>query len=331
MRGNEKLVFDPGNQFSSNVVPPYCVLPAYWRTFIFHVLKTREVAVYLYLASMCDKHDVAYPSVENMRADLNIGSPTTVASALAQLEHLGFILRRRAVLPRKNRRAHQNVFQRPSAEYTLHRLLQLGLINGDLMPLGAIHDGDEPSLTNSATRHAIKRMLGDHFRTYELLPSGTERTAYLSGHLAQTLAEIRGLATLGTDLRKGLGRRIHERLSDAGKALSNRLSDVFYAHIPRDYANDPIQAQLLTVSMRSIESSLTRSSTYDPKLFLEWLADFTESVDRIRSRAIEYSTERSLDKSRAAAAIEDAFDSYLAVLRSMVGDRAVPETIAVPF
>lgn len=151
MRGNAELVFDPGNQFGPIAdLKPYFGLPGWWRHFLFRVLTQRDVAVYVYLCSLMDVHDVCYPTTEQIREDIGVDSPTTIFTALSNLERRGFILRRRQRLPGRVYKFQRNIYQRPAVEYTLETLLGGEFVDAHLRAINPVTK--LPYLTESSGR-----------------------------------------------------------------------------------------------------------------------------------------------------------------------------------
>ncbi|GAC1310904.1 MAG: hypothetical protein NVS2B3_16860 [Vulcanimicrobiaceae bacterium] len=103
------------------------------------MLNPRQLCLYLYLTLLTSETGVCYPTTKQIRQDLGLASLTIVFEAMSILEHYGFILRQRqTVVELKSRR---NVYQRPSCEFTILRLLDLAKIDGQLRPgPGAINE-----------------------------------------------------------------------------------------------------------------------------------------------------------------------------------------------
>ena len=203
MKSNAALVFDPGNQFGSLVeAKPYFGIPSWWRPFIFRVLSQRDLSVYVYLCSMMDVHDVCYPTTEQIRDEIGVDSPTTLFTALGNLESLGFVMRRRKKLPGRAYRFQRNIYQRPAPEFTLLKLLEMEKVDGDLrpiLPISKLPHG-EP---DTAVATGLRRLLGgtayaeydrvaDDNKTYKLrvlLQTRLEERRAEFGPIAQRLAD----------------------------------------------------------------------------------------------------------------------------------------------
>jgi hypothetical protein len=125
------LIIHPDNLFTS-VCKPYAEIPAWWSGFLFHVLNTRQLSLYLYLAMLSGETGVCHPTTQQIRQDLGLASVTIVFEAIAVLEELGFILRQRRNI--EELQSRRNIYQRPSCEYTIWRLLHAGKIDGALRP-----------------------------------------------------------------------------------------------------------------------------------------------------------------------------------------------------
>jgi hypothetical protein len=123
-----RLVLDPKNAFDDSC-RPFTEIPAWWSGFVFHVLNARQITLYLYLCMLLDTDGLCAPTVEQIRQDLGLSS-SIVFGAIGGLEAAGFILRRRTYLA--SLRSRRNVYQRPSCEFTVLRLLHIGKIDGEL-------------------------------------------------------------------------------------------------------------------------------------------------------------------------------------------------------
>jgi hypothetical protein len=165
---NERLVFDPGNVWGSDLkTAPFFVIPSWWRRFLFRVLSARNFAVYAYVISVCDRNGIAYPSPEQIASDLDVKSRVIVNRALDDLVDLGFLLRTEERV-RIRRAMKRTVFQRPAPSFTLLRLLQKGLIGGDLFPPDTSEDAHELDFSQSAVELGLKNMLErDAFNRYQ--------------------------------------------------------------------------------------------------------------------------------------------------------------------
>ncbi|MEA2664167.1 MAG: Helix-turn-helix domain, partial [Candidatus Eremiobacteraeota bacterium] len=114
-------MIDPANSFN-DVCKPFTEIPAWWSGFLFHVLNTRQLSVYLYLSMLADGDGTCHPTTNQIRQDLGLSSLTIIFDAMSVLEAYGFVLRRRQTVPGSTSR--RNVYQRPSCEFTVLRLLQ---------------------------------------------------------------------------------------------------------------------------------------------------------------------------------------------------------------
>lgn len=135
---------------------------------MFHVLNPRQVCMYLYLAMLTDKGECS-PTIEQIREDLGLYSPSMVFEALAVLEDLAFISRERQSFP--GVRAKRNVYRRPPCEATILRLLERDRIDGELRPKG----GGSPASQESQALviDGLRVTLGDQYERYaSATPSG---------------------------------------------------------------------------------------------------------------------------------------------------------------
>jgi hypothetical protein len=159
---NAHLVWDGGNQYAA--AAPYFSVPGWWRRFFFTVLSARDVAVYTYICSQMDEHGVAYPTYQNIKADLNISNARIIKASITRLVHCGFLLVKRIAPLRMNRHT-RNVYQRPSVEYTLRELLSNGYVDTDFRslkprPAAAATRGDQPGRNIGSLRAGLFRLLG---------------------------------------------------------------------------------------------------------------------------------------------------------------------------
>lgn len=137
---------------------------------MFHVLNPRQVCMYLYLSMLNDDGECS-PTIEQIREDLGLYSPSMVFEALAVLEDLAFITRERQSFP--GVRAKRNVYRRPSCEATILRLLERDRIDGELRPRG----GGAPASRESQTLviEGLKQILGADYTRYERAPASAKR------------------------------------------------------------------------------------------------------------------------------------------------------------
>ncbi len=123
---------------------------------MFHVLNPRQVCMYLYLTMLAEK-GACSPTIEQIREDLGLYSPSMVFEALAVLEDLGFIVRERQSFP--GVRAKRNLYRVPSCEATVLRLIERERIDGELKPKGS---GSPASAESQAlVIEGLKGMLGE--------------------------------------------------------------------------------------------------------------------------------------------------------------------------
>jgi hypothetical protein len=131
--------------------------------FLYHVLNPRQISIYLYLTMLAGESKVCHPTTKQIRNDLRLSSLSIVFGAIAVLERNGFLLReRRHILELNSRR---NVYQRPSCEFTVLRLLELGKIDGLLRPVsGATNEVSDDS--RRLKDEWLRQTLGDLYETY---------------------------------------------------------------------------------------------------------------------------------------------------------------------
>jgi hypothetical protein len=303
MKGNDGLVFDPGNQFSDDIAPPYTVIPAWWRTFLFRMLKPRELSLYVYLCSLCDKHSIAYPSVAQIQHDLGIASATTVTAALKALEDLGLFLRKRGALPRRRSTGHQNIYQRPSAHHTILHLLKTRRVDGNLQ-LAPSSDETTPR-ESKAVHMALKKMLGPGYHRYEMLSNESERYDYLTSQLDDLLTRKRTTAAASFTLFQG-GTAINavSRLKRAEDQLIMTLHAVAYDRSGPSHNFDAVLA-LLPEVLRSQRDRLRGAVDRQSIPALEsWFDGFTRDLSRTEAEIV------ALVSKANRSAISLAFDTY---------------------
>jgi len=136
---------------------PYVELPSWWSGFLFHVLNPRQLSLYVYLTMLLGDVGVCDPTTNQIRKDLGLASLTIVFDAMSVLEESGFILR--------ERRMRRNVYQRPSCEYTVLRLLESGKIDGLLRPVpGFVNEMSDDS--RRLKDEWLRGVLGDRYQSY---------------------------------------------------------------------------------------------------------------------------------------------------------------------
>lgn len=182
---NKRLVFKPGNQWTKELeIAPFFAFPGWWRRFMYQVLTAREIVVYCYVCSLCDRYAIAYPSVEQICADLGVLSRVTVSRALERLQRLGFLLRGSDLI--KGRLlSRRPVYQRPHPAHTLLTLLDMELIDAELFPNGVTRNKNDSS--QGAVNLGLTKLLGnDLFHAYEIA-SPDAKSAVLHTALQQRL------------------------------------------------------------------------------------------------------------------------------------------------
>ena len=189
---NKALVFEASGFVT---VAPFFAIPSWWRRFMYVVLTMRGLQLYCYVCSQTDENGIAYPTYENIKADLNISNRTTIAKAISELIDKGFLLRAR--LPVLDRFRHRrNVFQRPSVQYTLWTLLIKGYIDGDLRPtipkptLAATRR-DNPARNAGGIRKALHALIGDEAYVRYSRATGTDKVTVLAQRLNELIVDAR--------------------------------------------------------------------------------------------------------------------------------------------
>lgn len=240
MSGNEKFVFDPGNQWpKDSEVAPFFGFPSWWRRFVFHVLTPREIAVYLHMCSVMDNNAIAYPTIEQIANDMGVESRATVKKALETLIVRGFLLRAERV----NRGRKMYVYQRPAVEHTLLALLNpeptekeprpKPLIDARLFP-PAKSKGLKPSKSSdSVVDAALRRLLKPNFPAYAHMRDGDPESArqFLAGLLKEKLdaRKQEGLQKAKIEVAR---RTVSLNLEKYADTLPPELRELFLQAIP---------------------------------------------------------------------------------------------------
>lgn len=183
---NKALTFH-GSRYAA--VNPFFSIPSWWRRFMFIVLTPRELQMYCYICSQSDENGIAYPTYDNIKADLNLSNRTMISKALGELENKGLLLRKR-LAPLGTSRHQRNVFQRPSVEYTLYTLYVKGYIDGELRclipkPTVAATRRDKPNRNSRAIFKALYGIMGAETYTIYSRARGNDKGTIL----AQSLKE----------------------------------------------------------------------------------------------------------------------------------------------
>ncbi len=169
------VMIDPENAFT-DVCQPFTEVPAWWSGFLFHVLSARQVTLYMYLNMLGDAFGVCSPTARQIRSDLGLASLTIVFESLSVLELRGFILRERRVLP--GHPSRRNVYQRPSCEFTVLRLLQDSHLNGKLCPVARLPD-EMSAESRRLTDDWLRRCLAADYGLYASTPDGEKRAVLI--------------------------------------------------------------------------------------------------------------------------------------------------------
>jgi len=150
------------------------------------------VSLYLYLSLLCSDDGVCHPTTKQIRHDLGIASLTIVFEAILALETGGFILRRRQnLVALKSRR---NVYQRPSCEYTVLRLLEAERLDALLRPSpGAINEMTVPA--QALRDEWLKKIIDEPYVAFETADLETKREILLKALRAAVRPEPSASAT----------------------------------------------------------------------------------------------------------------------------------------
>jgi len=132
--------------------PPYFTFPSWWRPFVFRTLSARQLSIYIYLCTLFSEVGTAYPLKTQIAQDLGIRNRAVIDDALEALVAKGFLLSERRTIARSGGDVQRTVYQRPAIEFTLLRLLDIGLIDGFLQ----MQDDREQEALHRRHRTAIK-------------------------------------------------------------------------------------------------------------------------------------------------------------------------------
>ncbi len=159
--------------------------PAWWRTFVFRVLTGRQLSVLLYLLTCMATQDECSPTTEEIRSFVGLNRPNMVFEALDILDDYGFVVRHRRVLPGLSGR--RNLYQRPPWEYTILRLLQLGILD-ERLRVRHLESSYTPEIMRELDT-AARGLLGDRYDEYASSDGGqskkmlmTALSAKIDGH-----------------------------------------------------------------------------------------------------------------------------------------------------
>jgi hypothetical protein len=159
--------------------------------FLYHVLNPRQVSIYLYLTMLACETNVCHPTTKQIRNDLRLSSLSIVFGAISALERYGFLLRERRKLAELNSR--RNVYQRPSCEFTILRLLDLGKIDGYLRPIsGTVNEVSDDS--RRLKEEWLQQTLGASYAVYHAAPEESKAAV-----LARLLRQVHERAEDGTN------------------------------------------------------------------------------------------------------------------------------------
>jgi DNA-binding transcriptional regulator PaaX len=168
---------------------PFFTVPAWWRRFLYHVLRPRDVTVYLYYLSVMNPAGVAWPARAQICSDLGVKDKDAIRDSVQRLVELGFLIEATEQDRSDFSMADRPMYQRPCVQFTVYTLLKEKKIDGRLFPLNVALRSEHDKATDSVVTSGIKTMLGDMHAGYlEALNSDRpERDQILTDVLKEAL------------------------------------------------------------------------------------------------------------------------------------------------
>jgi len=127
--------FEPGNAYET--ARPFITIPVWFRHFVFRLLKPLDFALYVYIFMYADKPGTSFVSMNMMQRHFGYSNRHGFIEAIRRLENLGFLQKKAGRVDRARNDINRNIYQRPSLQQTLIRLLEIGAIDGFLNPTEA--------------------------------------------------------------------------------------------------------------------------------------------------------------------------------------------------
>lgn len=193
MDGAERLLFKPEYRWPKDKFSaPFFTMPAWWRRFVFQVLVPRNVTIYLYYLSVMNRAGLAWPAVRQVASDLGVRDLDTVRGALRRLVDAGFLIAPTDDERRAFSLGERPIYQHPHPAYTIHKLLEGNLVDGELYPMSNRERTADDKASDSVVLAGMKTMLGESmFAAYrEALSLELEdRRAVLTDTLKAMVAE----------------------------------------------------------------------------------------------------------------------------------------------
>lgn len=187
MDQRSRFLFRPEYQWPKDKeTAPFFTVPAWWRRFIFRILRPRDITVYHYYLSVMNPVGTAFPTVEQIASDLGIADRDSVRKAIARLVECGFLLKPDQQQRSEHAMGKRSVYQRPCPQYTLWRLLEVGEIDGELFPAKFDRQRHEQHDKSSepVVRAGLRTLLGHMYAAYE------EARRYDDGHREDRTREV---------------------------------------------------------------------------------------------------------------------------------------------
>jgi hypothetical protein len=204
--------FEPGNVYTQ--VAPFATVPSWMRQFMFRILKSNEIAVYLYIITFAQNPgaQIAWVSLREMQRDFGFSNRHGLCAAIEQLIELGFLLKMKGRVAKSKTEHDRSVYQRPSSMYTLLTLLRIGAIDGTFNPSEkaarrARRGGPTPTSKRQierSMRGAIQTMLGPEPTKKYLHTPAAQKAQYLIGALVAQLTNQMRLAGASQDSINGI-------------------------------------------------------------------------------------------------------------------------------
>ena len=196
------LPFDGGNVWKSHGV--FTQVPAWMRSFLYRILKPREIALYIYICSYMRLAGISYVSLREMQRDFGLTNRHELIESISNLERLGFLLRKKGRVAKARTEHDRNIYQRPSIAHTLWTLLDEDAIDGLFHPTVRAclraNTGKAPIPTGKyidrSLLGALAELISKSSLKFYLSKSTSTKASCLKALLRAKLDELQTLASL---------------------------------------------------------------------------------------------------------------------------------------